>query len=357
MSAGRDLLGEHCFRINDTFVKMEHGLEGEVLFECKPLADQRFNLGCTSPEGCKDELDNVLLSVRLEILLQKIHQRRCSKEKIGVEKCSGGKRKWEVPIEIALKEDAPGLLEKLQERGLLTDISIYDTFVEDDYMNIDDHFKSLEEIARKIWGTTSTLFKQPPVLRQHVSALGKDPSYCLSCLVSLIDQAKSMKQRNWPVEWGWCRELRAFIFVFDKHNRIVLERPEYGNATYFFELVQFLPVRWQVLRLIHVLGVIALGKTALLENKPLEVGYELTDEESKVLESFGWTPGTGLGSFLNFCDRVFHEAKEEANMEWRQKIGKCLMDGYDKGRIMAPTLPPILRHFIVTKTEPYIKAQ
>ena len=51
-----------------------------------------------------------------------------------------------------------------------------------------------------------------------------------------------------------------------------MERPEYGNATYFFELVESLPVKWQVLRLIKVLNVTAFSKTSLLENRPLQVG-------------------------------------------------------------------------------------
>lgn len=42
------------------------------------------------------------------------------------------------------------------------------------------------------------------------------------------------------------RELRAFIFVFEACHRIVLEVPEYGNATYFFELESPMPEAGQV---------------------------------------------------------------------------------------------------------------
>ena len=38
------------------------------------------------------------------------------------------------------------------------------------------------------------------------------------------------------VQWGWCRELQSFLFVFEQANRIILERPEYGMASYFFEI-------------------------------------------------------------------------------------------------------------------------
>lgn len=43
-----------------------------------------------------------------------------------------------------------------------------------------------------------------------------------------------------------CRQLRAFVFVFEAAHRIVVETPEYGNATYFFELESPMPVAAQV---------------------------------------------------------------------------------------------------------------
>ena len=36
------------------------------------------------------------------------------------------------------------------------------------------------------------------------------------------------------------------MFVFEAANRIVVEKPEYSHATYFFELEQPLPVHAQV---------------------------------------------------------------------------------------------------------------
>lgn len=352
---------------NPVFVKTEpqekYGCEQKLVNTESVMADRE------ALEDEMDELDHVPLSQRLELLMQsKISKEQLTNEEYlgtsaesnveslkrkkcwGLEKSSRSSRKWEVTIEIALQEDAPGLLEKLEEKGLVKDMVVYGSYCEDEWGNGDDHFKDLECIASKLWGTPTGFFKHPQVIRQHTTGLSKAPTYCLSCLVSLIDQTKSLRQRSWPVEWGWCRQLQAFIFVFDKHNRIVLERPEYGNATYFFELVQCLPVKWQVLRLIRVLSVTALGKTALLENRPLQVGYELTVDESKVLEGYGWTSNTGLGSFLNFCDRVVHDVKDDDNLEWRQRIGKCLMDGYDKGRITIQNVPPrLMEHPINAK--------
>jgi hypothetical protein len=42
-----------------------------------------------------------------------------------------------------------------------------------------------------------------------------------------------------------CRQLRAFVFVFEAANRIVVEKPEFKHATYFFEIEEPLPVASQ----------------------------------------------------------------------------------------------------------------
>ncbi|KAF5196819.1 Nac domain-containing protein [Thalictrum thalictroides] len=71
-----------------------------------------------------------------------------------------------------------------------------------------------------------------------------------------------------------------------------------------------------------------------------KVGEDLTEGEARVLEEYGWTPNTGLGSMLNYCDRVVHDRKSDADVsEWRSKIGKLLMIGYDGGTIVLPHLP------------------
>lgn len=58
-----------------------------------------------------------------------------------------------------------------------------------------------------------------------------------------------------------------------------------------------------------------------------------------MLEEYGWVPNTGLGSMLNYCDRVVHDRNERDVSEWRMKIGKLLMDGYDGGRVVKINLP------------------
>lgn len=61
------------------------------------------------------------------------------------------------------------------------------------------------------------------------------------------------------------------IFLFFWSHRIVLERPEYGYATYFFEIVQSLPIEWQIRRLVIAMKIAGCGRTALIENRSLLV--------------------------------------------------------------------------------------
>lgn len=53
--------------------------------------------------------------------------------------------------------------------------------------------------------------------------------------------------------------------------RLVLERPEYGFATYFFELVDFVPVDWQIKRLVTSMKLTSCSRISLIENRPLLV--------------------------------------------------------------------------------------
>lgn len=61
-----------------------------------------------------------------------------------------------------------------------------------------------------------------------------------------------------------------------------------------------------------------------------------------MLEEYGWTPNSGLGTMLRYCDRVVHDRKrevEKSESEWRSKIGRLLMNGYDGGSVVLPILP------------------
>lgn len=68
-------------------------------------------------------------------------------------------------------------------------------------------------------------------------------------------------------------------------GRVVLERPEYGYATYSFELVQGLPVEWQVQWLITVMSAASTGHAALLENRQLVVNQSFPSLPLHALKS------------------------------------------------------------------------
>eukprot|EP00252_Welwitschia_mirabilis_P011555 TRINITY_DN2583_c0_g1_i1.p1 TRINITY_DN2583_c0_g1~~TRINITY_DN2583_c0_g1_i1.p1 ORF type:complete len:800 (+),score=176.79 TRINITY_DN2583_c0_g1_i1:276-2675(+) len=124
-------------------------------------------------------------------------------------------------IEKALEEDAPGLLEILHEKGFSVDqLKLYGDSMDEQASEIasaDDNFQDLENLVEKIWGQSLGLIRMG---RSRYSGANK-PTYCLACLLSLIEQTRCLQLRNWPTEWGWCRELHSFIFVFERHNRLV----------------------------------------------------------------------------------------------------------------------------------------
>ncbi|XP_040953695.1 uncharacterized protein [Gossypium hirsutum] len=239
----------------------------------------------------------------------------------------------------ALEEDAPELLKVLRDQGVSVDeIKLYGESENYDALDEsfnEDSFSELEAVMTKLFSQRSHFLKFSSIR----CAKGSKPSYCLACLFSLVEQTRYLQFRRWPVEWGWCRDLQSFIFVFKRHHRIVLERPEYGYATYFFELLDSLPVGWQVMRLVTAMKLTRCGRITLIENKPLSVGEDLSEGEAKVLMQYGWVPNTGLGTMLNYCDRVVHDRKNESDSsEWRSKIGKLLVDAYNGGTIVSASL-------------------
>ncbi|KAE9615070.1 hypothetical protein Lalb_Chr04g0251401 [Lupinus albus] len=238
-------------------------------------------------------------------------------------------------VETALEEDAPGLLQALLDKGVLVDkIKLYGESGDDEPLDeslCEDSFSELEAVITKIFSQRHSFLKIPVTRATKASRA----SYCLACLISLVEQTQYLQFRKWPVEWGWCRDLQSFIFVFERHNRIVLERPEYGYATYFFELVDSLPIVWQIKRLVTTMKLTTCSRISLIENKELLVGEDLSEGEAKVLMEYGWTPNSGLGTMLNYRDRVVHDRKNEKDTsEWRSKIAKLLMDGYNSGTIV-----------------------
>ncbi|KAK4411771.1 hypothetical protein Sango_0250100 [Sesamum angolense] len=343
----------------------------------------------------EDELDHMLLRERMKLLSSSdgpsldIHQgSECfskmvpsalgcrpvaSKPSLSLKVNRSRKRRKTLTdsIETAMEEDAPGLLQVLIDKGVsVNEIKLYGELESNDALDdssTNDNFAELEVvIVREVDGMidlctcvkpdTIAIFYNfwqvlgclPLLFSQRASLLkfgplrcarGEKASYCLECLFSLVEQARYLQFRNWPVEWGWCRDLQSFIFVFERHNRIVLERPEYGYATYFFELADSLPIDWQIKRLVIAMKLTSCSRVTLIENKALMVGDDLTEGEARVLMEYGWVPNTGLGTMLNYYDRVVHDRKTEGSSEWRSKIGKLLMDGYNGGTIISAGIP------------------
>ncbi|KAI7737639.1 hypothetical protein M8C21_023682 [Ambrosia artemisiifolia] len=330
-----------------------------------------------SSESSVDIIDHMMLGDRIRLLasrkfpktivyenfeMHNAHKSKLSKSSTPLVIKRPRKRRITVTdsVETALEEDAPGLLKVLIEKGVLVDeIKLYGANEGDEPLDeslIDESFSDLEDVITKIFSHQQSLLKFAPI---KCGGRGDRTSYCLACLISLVEQARYLRVRKWPVEWGWCRDLQSFIFVFNKHNRIVLERPEYGYATYFFELVDALPVHWQIKRLVTAMKLTSCTRLTLIENRALTVGDDLTEGEARVLMEYGWIPNTGLGTMLNYCDRVVHDRKNESESDgsdWRSKIGKILTDGYHGGIIVPNDIPKKVMEYGLSHT-PEIKLE
>ncbi|GAA0158030.1 hypothetical protein LIER_15158 [Lithospermum erythrorhizon] len=313
--------------------------------------------------SCRDVLDHMFLSERMKLLSRKLPQSASygnldSSDKLvppvlasqpnlsesaNPQKFSQPKKRRKTAtdsVETALEEDAPGLLQALMEKGVAVDeMKLYGQTDHEESLDdssLEESFSELEAVISQLFSHRSSLLKFPPLRCNK----GEKVSYCLACLFSLVDQARYLRFRNWPVEWGWCRDLQSFIFVFERHNRIVLERPEYGYATYFFELVNTLPINWQLKRLVTAMKLASCSRVALIEDRALMIGDDLSEGEARVLMEYGWIPNSGLGTMLNYCDRVFHDRRNEKDSsEWSSKIGKLLIDGYNSGAVVPSGIP------------------
>lgn len=76
----------------------------------------------------------------------------------------------------------------------------------------------------------------------------------------------------------------------------------------------------------------------------------MAEAEAKVLMEYGWTANSGLGTMLNYRDRVVHDRKSENPTEWRSKIGKLLADGYTGGTIVMPNIPKRVAEYRCSQT-------
>lgn len=82
-----------------------------------------------------------------------------------------------------------------------------------------------------------------------------------------------------------------------------------------------------------------------------KVGKDLSEGEARVLMEYGWIADSGLGTMLNYRDRVVHDRKNESeSSEWKSKIGKLLTDGYNGGIIVPNDIPKKLMDFDFSHT-------
>lgn len=89
----------------------------------------------------------------------------------------------------------------------------------------------------------------------------------------------------------------------------------------------------------------------------VKVGEDLTQGEAQVLMEYGWVPNSGLGTMLNYYDRVVHDRKNEKDSsEWRSKIAKMLMDGYNGGIMVATNIPKKVENYVISEN-PEIKLE
>uniref|UniRef100_A0A7S1T0Z5 Uncharacterized protein n=1 Tax=Tetraselmis chuii TaxID=63592 RepID=A0A7S1T0Z5_9CHLO len=249
-----------------------------------------------------------------------------------------------VTLAQALHEDAPGLVPELQTAGLLNDMPLLDVELSEA-----EGYGLLHTMLREVCDAVPARARSAaPVLSNPLlDAAKKSKRYCTEALKCLIERVHAYEQTSAssgsapPVKWGWCRELQSFIFVFEAANRIVLERPEYGMATYFFEMEQPLSANEQMKRMIACMSVPGISRLDLIANKEVLKEAVISCGMKETLEGYGWAMDCGLGTLLNFSERVFHDHLMNAD-DWKDKIARHIAQGAMMGRVERTYKAPIV---------------
>ncbi|KAK9841156.1 hypothetical protein WJX74_001053 [Apatococcus lobatus] len=268
----------------------------------------------------------------------------------------------------ALKNDAPVLLEEMRQQNLLNTLQLLELDASasgsaSEAASLDTStqlYQQMHAILDKICegqdGWNSGLGRRgaafgdagsgPAYEGQPGPAMPTSAArYCLDALRIMLEFTQTHEGSN---SWGWSRQIQAFVFIFEEANRIVVEKPEYGFATYFFEIEDGLSIAAQVCRLLAVLSVKGVTRGHLIGDKSsLGMADRLSREDAAVLEACGWDPAEGIKRLLNFSDeRIRHDNRAEptpcSRRDYRTRILSQLQAGRLQGRFerqRAPVAP------------------
>ncbi|KAK9861338.1 hypothetical protein WJX84_010767 [Apatococcus fuscideae] len=257
----------------------------------------------------------------------------------------------------ALKNDAPALLEEMRQQNMLTALQLLqpDAATASDAPNANSTSASAKSLYNRMHDILDKVCEAQvgwsnPARRSMLGEAAAGPAsdgetgpsmstaaarYCLDSLRILLDCTRAFEGAN---SWGWSREIQAFVFIFEGANRIAVEKPEYGFATYFFEIENGLSIAAQVCRLLAVLSVKGVTRGHLNgDNSSLSISERLSAEDTTVLHACGWDPAEGIKRLLNFSDeRVRHDTKADSTSslgrDYRSRILSLLQAGRLQGR-------------------------
>mmetsp|Transcript_23018 Transcript_23018/g.63930 ORF Transcript_23018/g.63930 Transcript_23018/m.63930 type:complete len:549 (+) Transcript_23018:38-1684(+) len=308
-------------------------LKEEPALEVAPLGLQGSDSGSDSDTPLAVRLGNLKAKLGPSIGEAEGSERTAKRPRlsiVGAQRRTAKRREGPPTLADMLHRDAPALKAELEEAGLLEGIPLLDMDTSEGV------YAELHETLRQICqAIPERMLRQEIHLHHHLASQQPGRAYsitALKCLMERCDAYSLLRSDSTPVWWGWCCELRSFVFAFEQANRIVLERPEYGMASYFFEMEQPMSTKDQVARLIACMSVPGIVRDDLLSNKEVLEHVDLSPEQEQVLKGCGWTPGKGLGSLLNFCERLVHDHRMDAD-EWKDKIAKQIAQGALMGRL------------------------
>ena len=213
-----------------------------------------------------------------------------------------------------LEADAPELARMLTDAGLLNDAKLLRGSADP----TPEFLTALSELA-------SELKKAQQPAQSSSSGSQSTGQYAIKSLNVLVALAR--QQAHTGAVWGYHRQLKSFVFSFPAQRRVVLEKSQYGLATYVFEhpacLDDFLGQLWLVLKLC--------GREAVVTNTNTLSKFELSDANKITLVEAGVLPAedNGLGCILGFVRKCIHTHRKGVFQE--ASYTKCVKDALLEG--------------------------